>query len=833
MTTQNIDISINAKDNASKSIGKVSEIVKGLATYDFAKYVGKGLFSIGKNAVDLAAKLEQTKIAFTTMTGSARVADAFIREMTAFAKTTPFEIDQVETASKQLLAYWFAVQDVIPNLRMLGDISAGIGMDKLPNLIMAFGQVSAATRLTGNELRQFTEAWVPLLEELAKIMKKPASEIQNLVSKGQVGFPLVQQALMSLTKEGWRFENLMEKQSKSFGGMVSNFKDSLSIMLRDIGTQFLPQLKSILQDMLIFWDKNGKAIVVSFIGMINSILEVSKLGLSSVAQAFKLFATFVVGENAVASENAFSSWQNFFVFIQLLLADLRIAFYGLGAWLVRTFYEITYDIGIAFVALWGWIMKIIPRAVGLAVKSAIWSVDKLFQALSAIPWIEIKPLNDKLYSLVDAITDSMVSTKELDNALLWLVDWRNKALAETEAKAKTIARGIMGEVKTNYLEMLKAQNGASESWETLAKVLEEIGTKTKKITDGTKAAGWAGKNALDAMKELAEDTKKSMEWVFESLNSTISSQKNKIFELSAEYKKLGETLKKTSEEGAKALDEINKKLQKQSEIIADTARGWREDVAKRVVEAEKELKDLIDMANKPWYEWRTKEEYAKMEALKKEIELGQKYAGQQNIDTARIEAGKSETQLIIDRTAKRVEEETATRAEIQITFNEKKRQIDEETAKIREQMEIKKAEGKKEYDLYRTLIVQRTNIEKDYFALFQKNINDQISKTKEAITLMNTLAGKKWVGLSTTNIEGRANGWPINAWQPYMVWERWPEMIIPRSNGTVIPNGMGETNVNINMWGVTVNNRADADYMVDRIKRELTREMQLFKLWIA
>jgi hypothetical protein len=92
MATQQIDILINAKDNASKSIGRVTDIVKGLASYDFAKTVVGGLFDIGKEAINLAAHLEQTKIAFTTMTGSARVADAFIREMTAFAATTPFEI---------------------------------------------------------------------------------------------------------------------------------------------------------------------------------------------------------------------------------------------------------------------------------------------------------------------------------------------------------------------------------------------------------------------------------------------------------------------------------------------------------------------------------------------------------------------------------------------------------------------------------------------------------------------------------------------------------------------------------------------------------------------
>uniref|UniRef100_UPI002B1DFA00 tape measure protein n=1 Tax=Pseudomonas atacamensis TaxID=2565368 RepID=UPI002B1DFA00 len=82
----------------------------------------------------------------------------FTKELTKFAASTPFELKGLETASKQLLAYGFEQKQVLPNLKALGDIAAGVGMDKLPQLILAFGQVKAATRLTGNELRQFTEA---------------------------------------------------------------------------------------------------------------------------------------------------------------------------------------------------------------------------------------------------------------------------------------------------------------------------------------------------------------------------------------------------------------------------------------------------------------------------------------------------------------------------------------------------------------------------------------------------------------------------------------------------------------------------------------------------
>ena len=202
-----------------------------------------GVIALGGAAIKAAADMEQTRIAFQTMLGSAEKADVFIKDLVQFAKTTPFELRGLEESSKKLLAFGFAQEEVIPNLKVLGDITAGVGTDKLPQLILAFGQVKAATRLTGMELRQFTEAGVPLLDELAKQMGKTAGEVQEMVSNGEIGFDKVQKALMGLTAEGGRFENLMQKQSQSLGGMISNLKDAWDIFLRGEGQKLLEWAK--------------------------------------------------------------------------------------------------------------------------------------------------------------------------------------------------------------------------------------------------------------------------------------------------------------------------------------------------------------------------------------------------------------------------------------------------------------------------------------------------------------------------------------------------------------------------------------------------------------
>ena len=126
---------------------------------------------VGKSFLDNASMIEQSRIAFETMLGSSDKARKLLTQLSDFARKTPFDLPQVIEGSQRLLAYNVAAEDIIPTFTMLGNIAAGVGKDKLPQLILAFGQVKAATHLTGAELRQFSEAGVPLLDTLAKNFK--------------------------------------------------------------------------------------------------------------------------------------------------------------------------------------------------------------------------------------------------------------------------------------------------------------------------------------------------------------------------------------------------------------------------------------------------------------------------------------------------------------------------------------------------------------------------------------------------------------------------------------------------------------------------------------
>lgn len=235
----------NAKSRLESATGASMAFAGGLLA------VGTAVGVAAAAMVNKAAQFEQTKVAFETMTGSAEKADKLLRDMAEFAKRTPFELEGLQEATKRLLAYGVSSETVLDELEVLGNIAAGVGMDKLPQLTLAYGQVRAATKLTGAELRQFTEAGIPLLEELSKVTGMTTKEMAGNIGDLDITFEQVQQALQNMTGEGGRFNDLMTKQSGTFLGMISNIKDALGQFMIAAGTPLLEALKPWLQQLMV------------------------------------------------------------------------------------------------------------------------------------------------------------------------------------------------------------------------------------------------------------------------------------------------------------------------------------------------------------------------------------------------------------------------------------------------------------------------------------------------------------------------------------------------------------------------------------------------------
>jgi tape measure domain-containing protein len=203
-----------------------------------------GAAGLSKSIAQLGIDLEQTHIAFEVMIGDATKSKQLIKDLQQFANVTPFTNKQVIQSTRSLLAYSIEVENLLPTLRALGDISAGVGLHKMPNLILAYGQVRAATRLTGMELRQFTEAGVPLLDLLSQRLGKTVKVIkQEMIPAGEVSFQMVEQAIRDATSEGGRFFKMMQRQSKTTGGRISTLQGKLQLLGMTLGTQINPTIK--------------------------------------------------------------------------------------------------------------------------------------------------------------------------------------------------------------------------------------------------------------------------------------------------------------------------------------------------------------------------------------------------------------------------------------------------------------------------------------------------------------------------------------------------------------------------------------------------------------
>lgn len=179
-------------------------------------------------------EFQQLEVAFNTMLGSKEKADVLMSQLVKTAAITPFDLQGVANGAKQLLAYGTAAEDVNGTLVRLGDIAAGLSIP-LNDIVYLYGTTMTQGRLFTQDLRQFQGRGIPLADELAKQFGVAKDNVGELVTAGRVGFPEVQKAIESMTNEGGRFGGLMEAQSKTISGQISNIEDAIATAFNKIG----------------------------------------------------------------------------------------------------------------------------------------------------------------------------------------------------------------------------------------------------------------------------------------------------------------------------------------------------------------------------------------------------------------------------------------------------------------------------------------------------------------------------------------------------------------------------------------------------------------------
>lgn len=249
-------------EQQGQSIENVFNRIKSVASLAFAGFTAKEIIS---TLGTVRGEFQQFEIAFETMLGSGQKAKGMISDLANLAATTPFDMKGVVNGAKQLLAYGFAANEITDTMRRLGDVSAGLGLN-LQDLTWLYGTTMVQGRLFTRDLMQFTGRGIPLTEELAKQFGVTKDKVSELVTAGKVGFPEVKKAIESLTNEGGKFGGLMEKQSHSITGQVSNIKDTIEMAINDLGTQtegLMNDALDITSTVIDHWKEIGEVILAA------------------------------------------------------------------------------------------------------------------------------------------------------------------------------------------------------------------------------------------------------------------------------------------------------------------------------------------------------------------------------------------------------------------------------------------------------------------------------------------------------------------------------------------------------------------------------------------
>ena len=199
-----------------------------------------GLMAIkkfGSDVIEATGKMQQLQVALSTILQDKSKADQLIAEIVQFAANTPFNLDDVATGAKQLLAYGSSADKVVGELSMLGDVASGLQIP-IGQLIYLYGTLRTQGRAMTVDIRQFAGRGIPIYEELAKVLGVTKDQVGELVKEGKVGFKEVEQAFKNMTSEGGKFANLMENSAGTWPQRLSNIEDTLFQKMNEFGNKY-------------------------------------------------------------------------------------------------------------------------------------------------------------------------------------------------------------------------------------------------------------------------------------------------------------------------------------------------------------------------------------------------------------------------------------------------------------------------------------------------------------------------------------------------------------------------------------------------------------------
>lgn len=207
--------------------------------------IGAGIMLLGRQAYGTATAMEDLNIQFKTLLGSQEAAQSMMAKVVAFAAKTPYELPELASATKSLVAFGIANEKIMPTLNAVGDIAAGL---KIPigELAAIYGKAKVQGVLMSEDINQLTGRGIPVIQQFAKQLGVTDNKVKEMASKGKISFKNLEQAFVDMTSKGGQFAGMMDELSRSTSGKFSTAADNVKMALGKMAEPFLPLVRQVL-----------------------------------------------------------------------------------------------------------------------------------------------------------------------------------------------------------------------------------------------------------------------------------------------------------------------------------------------------------------------------------------------------------------------------------------------------------------------------------------------------------------------------------------------------------------------------------------------------------
>lgn len=494
-------------------------------------------FSFVRNIRDVTAEFELQRVALGSIIGDLNEANAMFEQIKAAAVKSPFQIKELVTYTKQLAAYKIESDELFETTQKLADISAGLGVG-MERLVLAYGQIRATGYLRASEVRQLTEAGIPIVEELAKKMSQlrgetvSAAEVMGLISERAISFSMVKEVFDDMTSAGGMFYKMQEKQAETLRGQWNNLKDSIAIMYDEIGNTegvnnsikgTIGLVKSLAENWRDVWSVVQSLSVVMgvyYVAMKNATVASKALSVAEATRLSTLRATTIYMPKFLASTKLAITLTRAYRVAVIKSATatglLSKAFWGLTKAMLSNPYVAV------LAALAGITFAIVKFAT--KTKTTQERIDDLNKSVASLTDLkdDVKPLVDELDALSQKANKTTEEQKRLNQVTQELADkypstisavreygkevditaGKVRELYEAELKAKTV--GLRAELAEDEL----ALNDLRKRYDNIIKTINK-GTYTASIaTQGGKPVIYEKSYTQEELAQFWQEAKK-------------------------------------------------------------------------------------------------------------------------------------------------------------------------------------------------------------------------------------------------------------------------------------------------------------------------------------